>query len=74
MTVKLTLINMIVSDPFPCIFVCITIYAMLNFDSDTNANTDVKCEQTLTGQAGLVVDNLNQLTIILTSHGLPDYC
>ena len=37
------------SDPF-CVCVCVTIDAMLKFDSDidTNANSDVKCEHTLT--------------------------
>ena len=36
--------------PILCIFVCVTIDAMLNFDGDvdTDANADVQCEQTFT--------------------------
>ena len=45
-TVKLTLTQRMSSDPF-CVCVCVTIDAMLNFDSevDINTNAAVKCEQ-----------------------------
>ena len=44
------------SDPI-CLCVCVTIDAMINFDGDVDihANTDVKCEQSITRTVNVTV-------------------
>ena len=34
--------------PILCVYICVTIDAMLNFDFDLDANADVTCKQSIT--------------------------